>query len=82
SVGLPTVFGAEVALCSRLGASSRVVRNETDTQTQVDTGRVPDSHAPDPHAEHLLLLADGPDGYARIARALSGGHLAGEKGAP
>ena len=106
SVGLPTVFGAEVALCSRLrrpghspnrglrpsvgshphaGPSNheqRLFRSEADTQTQVDTGRVPDSHAPDPHAEHLLLLADGPDGYARIARALSGGHLAGEKGAP
>ena len=27
-------------------------------------------------------LADGPTGYARLARALSLGHLAGEKGAP
>ena len=43
---------------------------------------MPDSHAPDPHGEHLLLLADGPAGYARLARALSLGHLAGEKGAP
>ena len=46
------------------------------------TGRVPDSHAPDPHGDHLLLLADGPPGYARLARTLSLGHLAGEKGAP
>ena len=29
-----------------------------------------------------MLLADGPTGYARLARALSLGHLAGEKGAP
>ena len=28
------------------------------------------------------MLADGPAGYARLARALSLGHLAGEKGAP
>ena len=48
----------------------------------MNTGRVPDSHAPDPHGDHLLLLADGPDGYARLARTLSLGHLAGEKGAP
>ena len=37
---------------------------------------------PDPHGDHLLVLADGPTGYARLARALSLGHLAGEKGAP
>ena len=29
-----------------------------------------------------MLLADGPAGYARLSRALSLGHLAGEKGAP
>jgi len=44
--------------------------------------RLPDAHAPDPSARHLLVLADGPTGYARLARALSLGHLAGEKGAP
>ena len=37
---------------------------------------------PDPHGDHLLVLADGPSGYARLARALSLGHLAGEKSAP
>ena len=42
----------------------------------------PDHHAPDPHGDHLLVLADGPSGYARLARALSLGHLAGEKSAP
>ena len=30
----------------------------------------------------LLVLADGPKGYAALARALSLGHLAGEKSAP
>ena len=77
-VGLPTVFGAEISLT----AHGRVVRGEIDTQHQVDTGMVVDSHAPDPHGQHLLVLADGPAGYARLARALSLGHLAGEKGAP
>ena len=43
---------------------------------------MPDSHAPDPDGTHLLAIADGPDGYARLSRALSVGHLAGEKGAP
>ena len=57
-------------------------RSEADTIAQVDTGLVPDSHAPDPHGTHLLAIADGPDGYARLSRALSVGHLAGEKGAP
>ena len=78
SIGLPTVFGAEITLT----AHSRQARSEADTQRQIDTGLVPDSHAPDPHGEHMLVLAEGPTGYARLARALSLGHLAGEKGAP
>ena len=111
AIGLPTVFGTEITIRSRLrrpgrgphpglllsvgshphagpsaGASAadgeRLFRTEADTVAQVATRRVPDSHAPDPDGAHLLLLADGPGGYARIARALSQGHLAGEKGAP
>ncbi len=78
-VGLPTVFGAEITLSPIDG---RVARREADTLTQVATGMVPDSHAPDPSGTHLLVLADGPDGYARLSRVLSNGHLAGEKGAP
>ncbi|CAN5504522.1 error-prone DNA polymerase [soil metagenome] len=78
TVGLPTVFGAEISLT----ASERAALDESDTRHQVDTGQVVDSHAPDPDAPHLLVLADGPAGYARLARALSLGHLAGEKGAP
>jgi error-prone DNA polymerase len=79
AVGLPTVFGAEIGLSPGDG---RVARSERDTDRQVDTGMVPDSHAPDPSATHLLVLADGPAGYARLSRVLSNGHLAGEKGAP
>ncbi|MET0457968.1 MAG: PHP domain-containing protein, partial [Ilumatobacteraceae bacterium] len=82
AVGMPTVFGAEVTLTPGIPRDQQVVRDEDATQTQIATGRVPDSHAPDPHGEHLLLLADGPTGYARLARTLSLGHLAGEKGAP
>jgi error-prone DNA polymerase len=82
AVGLPTVFGAEITLTPGLADEQHVARTEGDTLFQVDTGQVPDSHAPDPAGRHLLVLADGPSGYARLARALSLGHLAGEKGAP
>jgi len=82
AVGLPTVFGTEITLTPGLAGADRLFLTEEDTRTQVATGRVPDHHAPDPHGDHLLLLADGPAGYARLARALSLGHLAGEKGAP
>ncbi len=82
AVGLPTVFGAEITLTPGLAPDGVIVLDEAETHTQVNTGRVPDSHAPDPHGDHLLLLADGPEGYARLARTVSLGHLAGEKGAP
>ena len=36
----------------------------------------------DPCGEHLVILATEPVGYARLARAISIGQLAGEKGAP
>jgi error-prone DNA polymerase len=83
AVGLPTVFGTEITLSGAGAASDAgIARTEADTVRQVATGRVPDSHAPDPSGTHLLVLADGPGGYARLSRALSNGHLAGEKGAP
>jgi error-prone DNA polymerase len=38
---------------------------------------------PDPVGTHLLVLARGPQGYARLSRAISEAHLAGqEKGRP
>ncbi len=79
---MPTVFGAEITLTPGLAPEQQMMLCEEATTTQVATGRVPDSHAPDPHGDHLLLLADGPAGYGRLARTLSLGHLAGEKGAP
>jgi error-prone DNA polymerase len=38
---------------------------------------------PDPPGDHLVVLARGPDGYARLSRALAEAHLrGGEKGKP
>ena len=39
-------------------------------------------HRPDPAGEHLVVLARGPDGYARLCRAVSAAQMAGAKGAP
>ena len=36
----------------------------------------------DPAGEHLIVLAQGTVGYARLAKAISEAQLAGEKGAP
>ena len=36
----------------------------------------------DPEGEHLVVLAEGAVGYARLARAISEAQMAGEKGAP
>lgn len=90
SLGLPTVFGAEVTLAEHTGETGRtgelmhhrLARAEGDTIRQVPVVSDGERHRPDPHGHHLLLLADGPSGYAHLSRALSLGHLAGEKGAP
>src|SRR5215213_5916240 len=42
----------------------------------------PANGEPDPEGEHLVVLAEGPLGYARLARVISEAQLAGEKGAP
>ncbi len=67
AVGLPTVFGAELTLCG------------TDRDPVPDTAR---QGTPDPPGAHLVVLARDPVGYARLARAISDGQLAGAKGAP
>jgi error-prone DNA polymerase len=79
ALGLPTVFGTEITLAA---GDALVARSEADTQHQQRViGPDVDPHAPDPPGQHLVVLADGLTGYARLARALSLGHLAGEKGA-
>jgi error-prone DNA polymerase len=82
AVGLPTVFGSEIALTPGLADGVRHARAEAATDRQVRVASDGDRHVPDPPERTLVVLADGPDGYARLARALSLGHLAGEKGSP
>ena len=43
------MFGAEITLTPGLSADASVARAESDTLFQVDTGELPDAHAPDPH---------------------------------
>jgi error-prone DNA polymerase len=43
--------------------------------------RVPGNGIADPPGDHLVVLAQGPVGYARLARAVSTMQMAGEKGA-
>jgi error-prone DNA polymerase len=68
SLGLPTVFGAELTL---VGGETPVGRG-TPTTPPVRTG------LPDPPGTHLVVLARDPEGYRRLSRLLSQAHLAGE----
>ncbi|HSR27213.1 MAG TPA: error-prone DNA polymerase, partial [Actinomycetes bacterium] len=64
------IFGAELTLTPELTlipSGGRVVQR---------TG------TPDPGGEHLVVLARGPEGYARLCRAISEAQMAGGKGAP
>ena len=85
AVGLPTVFGTEITVSTpvvigagiELGGSSRGGDGRSGRHgARAGLARSRSArHAP----------ADDrrwPDGYARLSRALSVGHLAGEKGAP
>jgi error-prone DNA polymerase len=42
----------------------------------------PQNGVADPAGSHMIVLAAGPDGYARLGRAISHAQMAGEKGAP
>src|SRR5581483_1401691 len=64
--GLPTVFGVEVTLGS----------------PRSPKGVVGQSGVPDPDGEHLVVLAEGRVGYARLARAVSEAQMRGSKGEP
>jgi error-prone DNA polymerase len=78
AVGLPTVFGAELTL---LPGPDRRTLAEADTHRQLASSGA-ELNLPDPRGDHLLVLADGLGGYAALSKAISLGHLAGEKGAP
>jgi len=71
AVGLPTVFGTEITLLDRQSHNTNpsaptLIRTEEQTVAQIKTGKVPDSQAPDPVGIHLVVLADGPGGYAHL----------------
>ncbi len=69
-LGVRTVFGSEVTLGA---VGSMGAAGAAPARTRV----------PDPQGSHLLVLARDPEGYTRLARALSEAHLAGgEKGRP
>lgn len=68
AVGLPTMFGAELHLPVSVDGTRPVLD--------------PPTGVPDPRSSHLLVIARGPSGYARLSRAIGLAHLAtGEKGA-
>ncbi|ACZ30472.1 DNA polymerase III, alpha subunit [Xylanimonas cellulosilytica DSM 15894] len=70
SVRLRTVFGAELHLPVPPGPG-------VGPRPVLD----PPTGIPDPRAEHLLVLARGADGYARLSSAIAAAHLeAGVKG--
>jgi error-prone DNA polymerase len=70
ALSLPTIFGAELTLVtpSRPGAPG--------------ANRAGRTGSPDPGGEHVVVLARGPGGYARLCRAISEAQMAGAKGAP
>ncbi|HVV38606.1 MAG TPA: error-prone DNA polymerase [Acidimicrobiales bacterium] len=71
ALGLPTIFGAELSL--RPPGVERL-------EPRAGSDKVA---AADPHADHLLIVARNPQGYASLARAIGEAHLAGgEKGYP
>ena len=67
----------------RFAEAARAVDLPTVFGTELTLGarKVPNG-IPDPPGEHLIMLAQGPAGYARLAKAISEAQLAGEKGAP
>lgn len=68
AVGLPTIFGAELHLPAPDGKAGAPVLD-------------PPTGIPDPRGTHLVVLARGATGYARLSRTIGMAHLAaGEKG--
>ncbi|TQL03970.1 DNA polymerase III subunit alpha [Cellulomonas sp. SLBN-39] len=78
AVGLPTVFGAELHLPAPDARRHGRERAPAPGPPVLD----PPTGVPDPRAEHLLVLARGPDGYRALSRAIGEAHLrTGRKGA-
>jgi error-prone DNA polymerase len=68
----------------RFAEAARAVGLPTVFGAELSLGLTrPQNGVPDPEGTHLLVLARGPEGYARLARAISEAQLAGaEKGRP
>jgi len=67
----------------RFAEAARVVGLATVFGAELTLGATqPQSGVADPEGTHLIVLARGPEGYARLGRAISAGQRAGEKGAP
>ncbi|MEV4624158.1 error-prone DNA polymerase [Asanoa sp. NPDC049573] len=67
ALGLKTIFGAELSLSEGVRGKDTVIR----------------SGEPDPHGRHLLALAHGTEGYARLSSVIGQAQLdGGEKGRP
>ncbi|HYT27256.1 MAG TPA: PHP domain-containing protein, partial [Actinomycetota bacterium] len=72
----------------RFAEAARAVGLPTVLGAELTLGLPPDAggrghrNRPDPAGEHLVVLARGPAGYARLCRAVSAAQLAGSKGAP
>jgi error-prone DNA polymerase len=81
-LGLPTVFGAELTLLSGRARCEPGYPARDRSPLLRAPSRSSVAAAPDPDGEHLVVLAEGPVGYARLARAISEAQMAGEKGAP
>lgn len=79
TLGLPTVFGAEITL-----ASEDVDQGFGDNSFLQSglSNKSPSANSADPHGAHLLLLAEGVSGYAALSRSISEAQMRGSKGAP
>ncbi|HEX6235787.1 MAG TPA: DNA polymerase III subunit alpha, partial [Acidimicrobiales bacterium] len=68
----------------RFAEAARAVGVPTVFGAELSLGLTrPQNGEADPEGDHLLVLARGPEGYARLASTLSAAHLAGgEKGRP
>ncbi len=68
----------------RFAEAARALRLPTIFGAELSLGLPgPQNGVPDPFGQHLLVLARGPVGYARLARTIARAHLrGGEKGRP
>ncbi|MDG4832170.1 error-prone DNA polymerase [Solwaraspora sp. WMMD1047] len=68
----------------RFAEAARALRLPTIFGAELSLGLPgPQNGEPDPLGRHLLLLAHGPEGYARLARTIARAHLrGGQKGRP